>query len=289
MTKSMKSFSFFILSAMFVYSVSTISAASSTPTPEPTETESNDDASLQENIKERLKKAAEEQKDQVKGVNSDGDKRGFVGTVTRVSEETLTVQTRKGTQIISVEDNLAIIQDGKAFSLANIEIDNQVVVMGYQDGEDFEARRILVLKKPLQSVKKSIAVGTIKKIDKQSVTITTRSDEEKSFSLSPKVVVEDNTGEVLKLTDAKAEQSVLLITVPDEESSKAVQNTSGRVVRLHLLITAEEATPKADTNETTPKPTAKVTSKVTPTPSKAAAKATATKAPTKAPAQDTEE
>lgn len=215
----------------------------------------------QETIKDRLKKVVDEKKDQIKGITDGAEKRGFIGTVKRVSEETLTVDTPKGTEILTIDDNVTVLQDGKSFTVSNIEIDSQVVIMGYQKGEDFSPRRVLVLKSPLQSVTKSVEVGTIKKIDKQSIMITTRSNQDKIFALNTKTVLEDSEGNTLKLNDIDTEQSALLITVAEDSKTQSIKDSSGRVVRLHLTTAVPEATQKTEkaTPTTTPKSSAKAT------------------------------
>jgi hypothetical protein len=217
----------------------------------PDDTNASDESEVQK-IQDRLKKGVEEAK--VKGVSTDdAQKRGFIGTVKRVSEEALTIDSRKGTQIITVNDDVTVLQDDKAFPVKNIEIDSQVVVMGYQQGEDFSARRILVLKKPLQTVKRTVWVGSITKIDKLSITLTTRSSEEKIFSLAAKPVVEDNSGAVLKIADVEKDQDVLLLTTPEDPNSQSVKDSSGKIARVHLLGTLD-VTPTAGKETPTPTP-----------------------------------
>lgn len=248
-------------------------SAASTPTPSPEESDN------QEKIQERLKKVVDEKKDQIKGVSTESqEKRAFVGTVKRVSEEALTVDTRKGTQIITLSPEIAVVQEGKAFKVTNIEIDSQVVVMGYQKGEDFTPKRILVLKKPLQTVKKTIWVGTITKMDKVSITLKSRDGQEKNFSFSTKPILEDNSGTTIKMADVEVDQDVVLLTVPEEANSQSVKDSAGKIVRLHSLIVADATPQEKAKDKTTPTP--KVTVKPTATP-----KAAATKKPTATPVE----
>lgn len=246
-------FSLALLLIALALSATLVSAATS-PTPTETEipepTKSND-----EKTSELLKKAA------VKGVTSDDEtKRGFMGTVKRVSEEALTVETRHGTEIITLNPEISILQDNKAFAVKNIEIDSQLVIMGYQDGEDFNAKRILVLKKPLQSAKKTVWVGSIKKMEKVTgnnfvaFTIQTRSNEEKNFSLNNKTAIEDDSGITIKSTDLDTDQEVLLITVPEDATSQSVKDSSGKILRIHSLVPSD-ATPVP--NKTSPTATPK--------------------------------
>jgi hypothetical protein len=203
-----------------------------------------------DNINELIKKKASESK--VKGISSD-HKRGFIATVKRVSEEALTVETRKGTEIITLSDVVSILQDNKPFEVENIEIDSHLVIMGYQDGEDFSARRILVLKSPLQPTPKTIWVGSIKEIGKTigngvfPFSIMTRgTSEDRTFSLTNKTIIQDENGTTLKTSDLETDQEVILITVEEDTNSRAVKDSSGRIIRVHSLVPAD-ATPASST------------------------------------------
>ncbi|MEO8581827.1 MAG: hypothetical protein ABI425_04630 [Patescibacteria group bacterium] len=241
-------------------------AAASTPTPADTLVPAKNDT---ENIQELIKKKAAE--NQVKGVTTDGQvKRGFIGTVKRVSEEALTVDTRKGTEIITLSTEVAIIQDGKASTVNIIEIGSQVAIMGYQNGEDFTPKRILVMKKPLQTNQKSVWIGSIKKMEKivsgnlVAFTIQTRSGEEKTFTLSGKPVIEDNKGVTMKSTDLETDQDVLIITIPEEPTAQVAKDSSGKIVRVHSLVASDA--PTVDKTTPTPTPKAAAAKKATATP-----------------------
>lgn len=260
-----------LLNASLIFTLVLLSCSvvfAATTTPEPTE-ESEEKAKTDgETLNEILKNSKN-----VKGLTSDGEqRRGFIGTVKRVSEEAITVDTRKGTEVLTISSDVSILQDGKAFKVNNIEIDSQLAILGYQDGEDFNPRRILVLKKPLQSTQKTIWVGSVKKIDKLSITLTTRSNEERTFSLATKPVIENNKGDTLKMTDIETDQDILLITIPEDSTSQAIKDSSGKIVRLRSLVASDEKTDAQPTPKTSVKPTA--------TP-----KASATKKPTATPAE----
>lgn len=227
-------------------------------------TDSASEESDVQKLQDRLKKAQDEAK--VKGVTTD-EKKAFIATVTRVSEASITVNTRRGTQIITIDDDVSVIQDGKGFKVSNIEIDSQVVIMGYQKGEDFTPRRILVLKKPLQTVKKTIWVGTVKKIDKLSITLTTRSGEEKVFSLAAKPIIEDNSGAILKIADIEADQDILLVTIPEDSNTQSIKDSAGKITRVHSLGIVE-TTPNPKEKKVTPTVTPKGSTKTSLTPTK---------------------
>lgn len=206
--------------------------------------ESTDDADVQETIKERLKKVVDEKKDQIKGITSGQEVKGFIGTIKRVSEETVTVESRRGTLIIPVSEGVSIVQEGKAFKLSDIEIDSQVTVIGYQDGDEFTAKRILVHKTKIPAQQKSIAIGNVQKIDKTSITIKTRQGEDKVFSFTAKTPFENMLGDTIKVASIEESFDVVIISIAEDEKAQAVKDSSGRIVKLRSL-----ADPSADGEE----------------------------------------
>lgn len=252
---------FTVLTACATYSVHAQTASASADDAEATtETDQNND------IQELIKKKASE--NQIKGITTDSQKkRGFIAKVKRVSEEALTVESRKGTEVLTIDANVVILQNGKPFKISDIEIDSELTIMGYQDGEDFLPRRILVHKAPLRSSEKTIWVGSIKKIEKLALTILTRgSSEEKQFSFAKKVSIEDNAGEALKMADLETDQNVLLVTTPEKSDSQAVKESAGVIELIHSLAVVEKSPEKEITKDITPTP--KSTQKPTATPKK---------------------
>lgn len=218
-----------------------------------------------QNIIDRVKKTA------VKGVTND-NKRGYIATVKRVSEETLAVESKRGIHIIPLENNVVVVQDNKAFKISEIEVDNQVVIIGYQTGDDFEPKRILVLKQPLQTQKKNIVRGKIKSVAKNSLTVITAA-EEKIYSFSTKTPFTDIKNEVLKTTDLEEDADILIIA-GEEDPNTSVKNSAGKILQARLLSTDSsqetdqeaEPTPTSSSRSTTPRPTTTSIPKTTTTP-----------------------
>ncbi len=226
---------FLLLGVAFIIFPNSVSAA--TPPANAT-----DSGVVQENLKERIKRAAEEQR-QVRGTSTTGLKRGFIGTITRISEETMTLATTRGTLIVTLGD-VALVQNNRAITTSDLEIDNSVVVLGYQTGDDFQPRRIIVSEASLRPAPREIHIGTVTKIDRTSITIIPRgSNEEKVFTwmTNNRTKFVNNENETIRQADIQTDQDVILITNPEEESSRAIRDSIGRVKLLHSLANTGSA------------------------------------------------
>lgn len=222
-------------------SITTVFALNAAPAPESSaaaETDTN------ESIKNRLQQVVQERKNQIQGVTSEGQmKRGFVAHIKRVSEESITVETRQGPLIIPLNDNLVILDGNSEADSEDLEIDMEVTVMGLQNGENFEAKRMLIHEDPLVSEERFIEIGTLTAIDRQSVTIQTRQGEEKIYALNRTIAYEDNAGQTLRVNQIEEDQSIVILFLPEDANNQSVKDSAGKVFRLRTLSVNEQATP----------------------------------------------
>ena len=224
---------------IIVLSMSHQSVFAQSPSPtatDETETVSNStDEAVQQNLKDRLKKVIEEKSDRIKGIMDGAPKRGFIGTVKRISEEALTLDTPRGPVVLTITSGIEFWEGKKTITPKEIEIGNEVIVIGEQNNDEFTPQRIYLSKTPLRPATRTIMIGNVKKIDKNAITITARTGEEKIFALSTKTRYANSDGETAKSTDFKTEQDVLLIATPEELATQTLKNSSGRVTVLQAL------------------------------------------------------
>lgn len=233
----MKKFLFFLTFCFLLTFVFVTTTSAQTPSPSSTDnsTSNSTDEAVQQNLKDRLKKVIEEKSDRIKGITDGAPKRGFIGVVKRISEEALTLDTPRGPVVLTIESGIEFWQDKKTIARTDIEIGNEVVVIGVQDNDEFTPERIYLSKTTLRPAPRTIELGSIKKIDKTSITFTSRAGDEKVFSINTKTRYTNAEGETIKSTDFKADQDVLLIAVPEDANAKSVKDSSGRVSLLRAL------------------------------------------------------
>lgn len=212
-------------------------------TPAAGNAESTDEAVIQENLKQRLKKVIDEKQDQIRGVvNSIARKRGVIGVVERVSEETLNVKTKKGNLIISFSPDLKIVQNNRPLNKSDIEIENEVVIVGQQQQSDFSPTHLYVSKTTLQPTPRTIVVGNVVAVDRRSITIKPRTSEERTFSFDTKTTMVDGQNDDLSYSDIETDQDVLLIVSSEQPTPAARATTppsSGRVIVLRSLAVSK--------------------------------------------------
>src|SRR3990167_3117284 len=101
-----------ILQSLLVLSITLVMVTPVLAQTDDAEASDESETSVTESIKDRLQKVVEEKKDQIKGVTTQGQvKRGLVAKVKRLSEESVTVETRQGPIIIPLDEKLTVLQD----------------------------------------------------------------------------------------------------------------------------------------------------------------------------------
>lgn len=171
------------------------------------------DSGTTQNLKKRIEKLVEEKRDQIEGVLSElgVTKRAFIGEVQRVSEESLTVKSKKGTEIISLT-NVELRKAGKAIAIKDIAVGDWVVVLGIINNDAFQARRILVSSTSLQPTPKIVEIGTITATDRTTFTLKTRGTEEMlTVTTTKKTAYQDIQGNEIERTDITSETQALVI------------------------------------------------------------------------------
>lgn len=193
-----------------------IKAASPSPTPSALSipTTSSPSADTTEKLKARIEKIVEEKKNQIMGAISDlkQGRRGFIGEVQRVSSETITLKTAKGTQILALNQDVAVTKAGKAITVANIAIGDWAMVIGRTENDTFVPELIDLSSESLRPKTHLIALGTLTEVTRTTVTFMAKNQtSSQKLTLVKSTQFEDNEGNKLELKDIKKDAQVLLI------------------------------------------------------------------------------
>lgn len=187
-----------------------------------------------QNLKERIERIVEEKKDQIKGIiNSlDSTKQGFIGQVTRISEETVTIKTNKATKILPISSEVELLKGTAQTKLADIAVDNWLVVMGIVEDDNFKPIRILVSSEDIRPKSYTVALGTVTDIGRNNLTFTPRDNpEELTVTTNNQTTYEDLKGEEISRSDIETDTQALLIAY-DDEGEKVAR-------RIRLLTTID--------------------------------------------------
>ncbi len=188
------------------------------------------------NLKERIEKIVEEKKDDIETALQEktSQKHGYIGEVSRVTEETIAVETKQGNKIIPVDENLLIIKKRQAIAVTDIAVGDWVTVIGTLEDDTLMPKRVVVASSDLNPKNKQIVLGTIKTLTKTNIIIQSRADQtEQTFTLSKKTTIEDMNQQKLSLNLLTKDIQCLIIGFQDEDDENPTAST------IHALTTAE--------------------------------------------------
>lgn len=184
-------------------------------TPEVTQEEIN------QNIKDRLKKVAQEQ-DSLVSVRK---KQAMIGELESLANDTLTIKTKDDIKLASVSAETDYVRNpgNKSADVDDVAIGDWVVAMGFVNGSEvLEARRVLLYSSSPEKLEKKSVFGTISNIDEESLTfsIVSLMGEELLMSVSTSslinVAVNDEQEEI-EFEEISDGQKALAIYEPDED------------------------------------------------------------------------
>ncbi len=213
----MKNIIFSLLITVVLISPQIINAQEATDSGSPSPEETTQE------LKERIQRIVEEKSDQIKGVidQLSQNKRGFIGQVERVTEESLTITNSKGTEIVSVDEEVTLLKNNQEISIDDIAVDNWLVVMGVIEDDAFSPKRILVSSASLRPKNHLVTLGTIIDQSSKKITILSRQNEEITFNIDSKTDYQDQDGKDASSNDFIVDLQVLIVGNEDDEGKDA--------------------------------------------------------------------
>lgn len=203
-------------------------------------TEGSEAAAL-ENIKKVIEKniTTEKVKEVIEQVAR--RKRGFVGQVTRVSEDMITLRVGAESTIVSVGAGTILTDGADEIDVEVIAVDDWVSVIGFIDEDDqLEPVRVSVLEENPYPTNIITHIGSISSIEDTTVTVLSRSDgTERTFEIDDDTLIEDSAGTVLELDELESLLTALVIAQESDDDEPA------SITRLRLLIEKADLEPAA--------------------------------------------
>lgn len=203
--------------ALFILPGSVLAATSSdsaTTTNEATDTSTIDN----------IKKVIQEKKTELSTVGANLRlKRAFLAKVTRVSEETLTVNNYAGNKIIPLEKEVAIQKDGKDVAIDEIAVDSWIGIQGDMVDDNFKVKKVTVYKNDFTPKDKVIAIGSISTLGRNDLKFQPRSGEnEFNFSLNKNTVYQDMDGEEVLWSDFYEDLQCIVVAFADKNGNYVI-------------------------------------------------------------------
>ncbi len=222
--------------SLSLISASLIRAQSPTDSAEDEEIPESVDPTTTESLKNRVNNYEEVLGDEDQ---PDSQKRGFIGVVQRVSEEALTIQNNKGTQIIPISERVQLTKDGESIALSDIAIDDQTIVMGRQVDDDFLPIKIIVTEDELFPKPQLVMIGSIASIQTDSITVLSRENQQEiDVSLNTETEYQDSDGDIIAKTDLFEALQVIVVgyVEVDEQEDTAEDSTSESETKNALVV-----------------------------------------------------
>lgn len=195
------------------------------------------DQKVQQSIKDRIDKVVEEKATASGEILAAKtlDKRAWVGTLTNIANQTLTLKTGNLTRQVSLSDATVYVQDPgrKRLAKTDLELGKTVIAMGFVNGGGvLTAKRIVVLTQPTLPPVRSVYLGTLDEFTpvKNLLTLTSLPDQQ-SLNVSLTSTTRINRGpDQVKATAANLESPAKVLII-------ATTDSAGKLVAalIHLL------------------------------------------------------
>lgn len=215
-----------------------------------------------EKLRERLQKILGDQDDSGDGKRA---KAAYIGEVTRISDEAITLKTLTGSEIIPLESSTILLKRTQRIPVADITVGNWVIVIGAREkNQSIKPELLLVQTGDLKPREHLATIGLVTETTPSSITLIPRSKTEPiTFTVNKNTKLVDAGGEVLTLK-----------TLPKDVSAVVVGYANDNGWELGTLKTTMSMSEFKSPATPTPKPIA--------TPQKATPKPAATPTPTPA-------
>ncbi|MGI5826353.1 MAG: hypothetical protein ACOX50_02980 [Patescibacteria group bacterium] len=212
---------FFIFGATSFFLVQKVYAQTPTATPS---AETPQTATSSASEEEKVKEIRDQLKEKVSEIKEKIDKKAFVGSITEITDLTLTLDNFRGKQRVKLNEKTQIINSSrKTIAAKDLAVEDKVIAMGTVSENDIlEASRVVVVAKPTGSiVKRTVVMGTISSIDmpKSTVSIEPLKNE---MAVTLKVLATttlflQSENKEIKLKDLEEDKKVIAIYQPSAD------------------------------------------------------------------------
>jgi hypothetical protein len=238
--------------------------------------ESTASSSVKEKLEELKQNIASKAAALKKEVTKQLENKAFMGVVKTTSDNSITIATKVGTKIASVNEDTTYedqsSQKRRNFSLKEIEEEDNIAALGDVDDTGVLVARRIVLLPTTNSEPKTILWGQAISISDKIITIRDRSAKSISVTTTSDTTLEKDKKEI-KFANLEINDYMIVTGYFDEkESTEKIGVLDAEFIYVITAIgatTPKESSPSASpssSSKATPKSTPKVTPKATPKP-----------------------
>ncbi len=181
------------------------------------------DTAVIKKLGDKVKQAAEEKADLAREtlLGLSQQKRGFIGQVERLTAESLTVVNQGETEVIPIDEDVTFLRNGQAIELADIAVEEWLVIMGIIENETFSPKRILVSSASLRPQKHFVELGTIVNQSNNQLELLSRQEEELNINLTKQTEFQDQDGQTVDESALINDLQVLVVGFEDDQGRTA--------------------------------------------------------------------
>jgi len=176
------------------------------------------DDQVTENLKERLKSAVSDV--QVNQVEEATNRKGYIGTVTDIIQNTIILEDKEGKKSIKIDDDSTIIRNpgNSKIELTSVQIDDSIIAIGdLIEADELQGKRMIVSANSFSPPTKISGVGTISQLNRYSYSLTSKdSDEELELFFTNKTIYK-SPSELLENTDLQEGDEILYTAIKDKD------------------------------------------------------------------------
>lgn len=209
----------FILTLLMCLTYIPVYSTVSAQTASPGAGDASDSATTEE-LRKRIERVVYERREQIKGVVEDllGKKGAYIGEISRISEEAITVKYNDIPSIIPLTDSLVILQGTTPLSIDKIEVGNWAVVVGTRSDNSIEPEYVLVSDTTLRPQTQLVKLAAIKSINRSQLVLIPRgSQEEQKATILKNTKFQDMNGDAAVVRDFDVDLNVLVTAVQGKD------------------------------------------------------------------------
>lgn len=217
-----------------VFLLLAIGARAASPTPAAT------DSAIQE-IRDKVKEIVQEKiKDTQKG-----QKAGFFGEISKITDNLLTLQTNQGDKELQIATDAAIIQSGKKVTLEDLKTGSFAIGMGYLENTHLLGTKRLVIGKKSELPAREVAFGKVTDISSEEKILTIKNEKKSliyTIEINNKTVITkevDGKATKVKFEEIVKGDKLVAVGTPSENEHKII---TAKIIR---IIPKAAATPEA--------------------------------------------
>ncbi len=159
-------------------------------------------------LRERLQKLLGDQDE-----NGDIQKAAYIGEVTRISEEAITLKTLIGSEIVPLEESTILLKRSQKIPVSDVNVGNWLIVIGTREkNRAIKPQLLMVQTADLKPREHLATIGAISEISASSISITPRGKNEAlTFKVTKNSKLTDATGETMTLKTLPKDVAVVVV------------------------------------------------------------------------------